>query len=52
MEECLNRHKEVKGLDHLLADNVEVKLSSRVSEADDIYVYSSPLCPAMQKEVK
>ncbi|KAI9248924.1 hypothetical protein BY458DRAFT_445593, partial [Sporodiniella umbellata] len=45
MEECLNRHKEVKGLDHLLADNVEVKLSSRVSEADDIYVYSSPLCP-------
>jgi hypothetical protein len=45
MEERLNGYEKVKRLDRLLADNAEVKLSSRVSEADDIYVYSSPLCP-------
>lgn len=45
MEERLNGYEKVKRLDRLLADNAEVKLSSRVSEADDIYVCSSPLCP-------
>ncbi|KAG2235554.1 hypothetical protein INT48_003117 [Thamnidium elegans] len=45
MEERLNGYEKVRRLDRLLADNVEVKLSSRVSEADGIYVYSSPLCP-------
>lgn len=45
MEECLDGYKEIKRLDRLLSDNVDVNLSSRVSEADDIYVYSSTLCP-------
>ncbi|KAI9265522.1 hypothetical protein EDC94DRAFT_605155 [Helicostylum pulchrum] len=32
-----------KNLDHLLVETAEVKLSSRVSDAEDIYVLSSPL---------
>lgn len=44
MEERLNGYEKLRRLDRLLADNAEVKLSC-VSEADDIYVYSSPLCP-------
>ncbi|GAA5810274.1 hypothetical protein MFLAVUS_003694 [Mucor flavus] len=45
MEKRLNGYEKVRILDRLLAGNVEVKLSSRVSEAEDIYVYNPPLCP-------
>lgn len=45
MEERLNGYKKVRRLDRLLADNAQVKMTSHVFEADDIYVYSSLLCP-------
>ncbi|KAG1454505.1 hypothetical protein G6F46_001860 [Rhizopus delemar] len=40
-----NSSSEVKRLDTFLVDIAEVKLSSRVSEAEDIYVFSSPIQP-------
>ncbi|KAG1164664.1 hypothetical protein G6F36_013774 [Rhizopus arrhizus] len=36
---------EAARLDDLLNEIAEVKLTSRVTEVDDIYVYSSPLRP-------
>lgn len=45
VEKRLYGHEKVEKLDRLLAVNAEVKLSSRVFEAEDINVYSLPLWP-------
>ncbi|CAO3627515.1 unnamed protein product [Mucor hiemalis] len=45
IEERLHGYEKVTKLEYLLAESAEVKLSSRVSEAEDIYIFSSPLCP-------
>lgn len=45
IEERSEGYQDIKNLKSLLAENAEVKLSSRVSEAEDVYVYSSPLEP-------
>lgn len=45
IEERLHGYEKVRKLEYLLAESAEVKLSSRVSEAEDIYVFSSPICP-------
>lgn len=45
IEERLHSNEKVIKLKGLLAQSAEVKLSSPVSEAEDIYVFSSPLSP-------
>lgn len=45
MEERLNDYEKVRRLGRLLANNAQVKIISHFFEADDIYVYSSLLCP-------
>ncbi|KAI8081923.1 uncharacterized protein B0P05DRAFT_578882 [Gilbertella persicaria] len=41
IEQGLDGHEKIKKLEELLAETAEVKLSSRVSEAEDIYVFPS-----------
>ncbi|KAL9549655.1 hypothetical protein MBANPS3_005113 [Mucor bainieri] len=45
IEGRLQGHENIKKLESLLAESADVKLSSRVSDAEDIYVFSSPLAP-------
>ncbi|KAI8977632.1 hypothetical protein BDF20DRAFT_820631, partial [Mycotypha africana] len=45
IEKRLEGYEKIIKLEYLLAGSAEVKLSSRVSEAEDIYVFSSPLGP-------
>ncbi|RCH84131.1 hypothetical protein CU098_009723, partial [Rhizopus stolonifer] len=45
IEERLHDYEKIRKLECLLAESAEVKLFSRVSEAENIYVFSSPICP-------
>ncbi|KAI7904174.1 uncharacterized protein BX663DRAFT_559893 [Cokeromyces recurvatus] len=45
IEEHLYGYEKIRKLEDLLAESAEVNLFPRVPEAEDIYVFSSPLCP-------